>query len=185
MLGADRLIKLIRNISLARMTQQGQVEGLQIQEVDGNPSVYSHWMAIILVSGSSIKLTFKTHFKTRFAQIMAANAYNLSPEKIGRDQAIDFMREFCNLTAGGTKASLLSNSINLAISLPIVTRGFDEIFFTELLTQKSLTDHWRLAAKNCEIFCSTTIDFFETVDLTNIEPDFVNGPRSESEIELF
>jgi hypothetical protein len=180
----ERFKFLIRNISLARMIHHGGSTALKVQELKATASIYSHWMAIILISGPSAKIVFKTHFKTKAAQKLAAPAYNKSPDAISRAQAIDFIREFCNLTAGGIKASLLPHNLQLAISLPVVTRGFDEIFFREIANPNSLQDQWKLTGSEIEVICTTTADFFANVDFSKIDenpPDSSGG----SDVEFF
>jgi CheY-specific phosphatase CheX len=183
--GEDKLIKLIRNISLARLVHQGQIENLEIGEIERKLQVYSHWMSIILISGPGAKITFKTHFKTQAAKVLASRVYKVPPESMGLPQAIDFMREFCNLTAGGIKASLLQHNLKLALSLPIITRGFDEIFFGNIVAENSLSDCWTLKNADFDVVCTSTIEFFETADLSQIDTDFEAQQESKSEIEMF
>ncbi len=180
--GQAKLKALIRNISWSRIAQRGKPEDFEIKELLTKPAVYSHWMAIILVSGTKATITFKVHFKTKNAKRLAAPSYGLAPEALARAQAIDYMREFCNLTGGGIKLSLQS-LVDLHLSLPIVTRGFDEIFFAEQTRPNSISDHWRLASGESEVICSTTIDFFDPVDLSSLNEEFNSYLENATEVE--
>lgn len=178
---SEALKKLVRNISRDRLAHQAQTQQIEIHEVDGRPAVYSHWMAIILISGPGLKITFKTHFKTEVAQAMAAGIYKRAASEVSLVQATDFMRELCNLVAGATKASLLAGKVSVDLSLPIMTRGFDEIFFARAVTRDHAYDHWILRTGAGEIFCTMTADFFEKIDFSAVG----TSAEPESDVEFF
>ena len=92
------LLHLIREISRERIPQTGSVEEVRILEISDPPQVYSHWMSVILLTCNDLKITFKTHFKTRTAQLLAAPLFSLPPERVTKGQALDCMREYGNLT---------------------------------------------------------------------------------------
>ena len=180
---ADKLLKLIRNVSLVRIKQHSRVQQVDVKEIVEINPVLAHWMVIILIAGPSAKITFKSHFKTVSARGLASAAYQRAPEEIAAEQAIDFMREFCNLAAGGIKASLSSYQFKLAISLPVVTRGFDEIFFTDLLMKDTISDQWILSSQAGDVICSVTVDMLDKLDISNINTESIEN--EESTIELF
>lgn len=183
MADTDKIVKLIRNVSLVRLKQQSRVTDFEVKEIVEINPVLAHWMVIILVAGPSAKITFKSHFKTESAKALASAAFQRSAAEITQEQALDFMREFCNLAAGGIKASLSSYHFKLAISLPVVTRGFDEIFFTDLLMKDTISDQWILSSATGEVICSVTVDLLEKLDISNINTETIEN--EESTIELF
>ena len=178
-----KLKTLIRNISRSRLTQQGLAEDVQVLDLEFQPLVYSHWMAIILVTGKQIKITFKTHFKTRNAQLLAAPLFGIPPHEVSTDQATDCMREYCNLTAGGIKRALL-NHIETHLSLPIITRGFDELFFAMNKSRASLEDHWILAYRDNQIICTSSVEWLEQVDLSGLDENQDSGAENTTEVEF-
>lgn len=179
----SKLKNLFRKISQARLTQQGLAENVLIKEIIDGPRVLSHWMAIILISGRNGKIVFKTHFKTRNAQLLAAPLYSLPPERVSAEQAIDCMREFCNLTAGAIKQAL-TPYLDLHLSLPMITRGFDEVFWQGQVSSDQFSDRWRLAYRDNEVNCSATVDFSEPGDLVNFEDNFDPNSETVGEIEF-
>lgn len=183
MADTDKILKLIRNVSSVRLKQHSRVSQFDVKEIVEINPVLAHWMVIILIAGPSAKITFKSHFKTNSAKGLASAAFQRSPEEVTQEQAVDFMREFCNLTAGGIKASLSSYQFKLAISLPVVTRGFDEIFFTDLLQKDTLSDQWILNSPTGEVICSVTVDMLEELNIANINTESIES--EESTIELF
>ena len=125
----EKIKSMIANVAISRLRSLCQREDFEIQEVSGEEQVFAPWMSLILISGPQIRLTFKAYFKSKTAAAFAAPLFRLPVEQILVDQAIDFIREYCNLTAGGLKKALADAGLSTGISLPVVTRGFDEIFF--------------------------------------------------------
>lgn len=181
-LGENKLKRLMRNISRSRLTQQGLADHVQIKELPDFPKVFSHWMVMILASGPQGKIVFKTHFKSRSARLLAAPLYNLPVDQVSSDQALDCMREFANLTAGGIKRALGAH-LDFHLSLPIISRGFDEIFFVDLESANSITDRWKLAYRDNEFVCSSSAEFFEPLDLSNLDENSDSGPENTTEVE--
>jgi hypothetical protein len=179
----EKLKTLIRNISRSHLTQQGLAEDVQILDLEFKPLVYSHWMAIVLVTSKQIKITFKTHFKTRNAQLLAAPLFGLPPNEVSTDRAADCMREYCNLTAGGIKRALLSH-METHLSLPIITRGFDELFFALNEGRTSLEDRWILAYRDNQIICTSSVVWLEQVDLTGLDENQDSGTENTTGIEF-
>ena len=152
---------------------------VEIAEVAEALPVYAHWMSIILLVGPRTKMTFKAHFNTSAGQNLAAPAYNKNVGQISLVQVHDYMREYCNLTAGGIKGVLLSKlSVNL--SLPVVCRGFDELFFTE---KSSYVDQWKLVFNGMEIICTCAFVLEPDLDLTGVNEN-ESATDETSEIEF-
>ena len=175
------LLRLIRNISRDRIPRNGLPDEVLVHEISGSPLVYSHWMSVILLTCSDLKITFKTHFKTRNAQLLAAPLFNLPSDRISTAQALDCMREYGNLTAGGVKHALLRNR-ELVLSLPILTRGFDEIFYADARPANTVYDRWRLAFRETEFICTVEIEASEEVDVAGWDAE--DHPESENAMEI-
>jgi len=63
------------------------------------------------------------------AAILASRPYGEDPSAVTPEQGADFMKELCNLVSGALKRVFSGAGIQAGISLPLLTRGFDEIFF--------------------------------------------------------
>jgi hypothetical protein len=172
----DNLKMLVRNASRSRLKLISKKESIILEEIQGDPKVYAHWMAIILIASRDVRITFKSHYMTPMAKRFAENAYSISTDQITTSQATDFLKEFCNLTAGYIKIALDKASIKAGISLPLVTRGFDEVFFPKVAGHYSIIDQWRLSEHSAIIDCSSVIEIYSEMQLKDIsDPDDDHG----------
>jgi CheY-specific phosphatase CheX len=120
----------------------------------------AHRMAVIMVSGRNLRMTFKAQFSTASARFLAHQAYRIDEKDISTFQAEDFVREFCNVVAGYVKAIMANNSIVTGVSLPTLARGFDNFFFKTPTAGRVIEDQWKLSCQSAEIFCSNLIEIF-------------------------
>jgi len=165
-----------------------------------SPAVHGRWMSIIILAGRALKMNFRVHFEEEVAKNLALKVYAKKPEDITTGQAVDFVKEFCNLVAGGVKRTMQDHQMQSLISMPLITRGTDEIFFEaasddsevssdDSKAQKPLPsqqDRWTIQTERGNILCSVTFDI--------LEPDAVQGMRTkgkdapaaeEEEVEFF
>ena len=122
-------------------------------------------MVFILISGEAVRFTFKVHFDTRPARVLACRIFGkASPEEITERQAIDFFKEYANLVAGNMVALLGDSGIALGISLPMATRGFYEIFADYTEKEEPMlagADFWQIRIGGQTLHCSVQ---FEVLD---------------------
>ncbi len=166
---SKKLQDTIREVSLVRMRSNSGIDGLRIEELPAIPLVYAHWMTLIVASGQHLAFMFKCHFMHDQARFLAAKSYACQPDAITRDQAINFFCEYCNLVGGGISQLLNDCNVMVGTSLPIWSRGFDEVF--SFPPKGALTDSWKLCTPRVEIFCSSQIEVFETFDFTGARFD--------------
>jgi CheY-specific phosphatase CheX len=173
----SRMKELVRQVSLTRIKQHGASDGYGILEVphENALDVFNHWMALILISGKSVRITFKVHFNIRTAQEFAAPVYGKNPDDIEMRQAKDFVKEFCNLSAGFIKKIFEDQNLDVGISLPLVIRGFDEVFFDKSEKETITEDSFKLDQSGNGLICSSHIEVFnhemlQVID-TNIEEE--------------
>lgn len=119
---------------------------LEVGEIE-NPDdfVYAYWMSFILLSGKDLQLTFKAHFFSDEARYLVATGLKKQPEQISQNNIQDFMKEYCNLVAGEVKASLSASGVTIGLSLPLITRGFDEVIFSDAVDARQFSDWWRVS----------------------------------------
>lgn len=157
------LAGIIRSASLSRIRNLASRDDVELFQPPAGRLVYAHWMSLILVSGKDVRITFKAHFDSRSATGFAARVYG--SEKVTQARAVDFFREFSNLTAGRVKAILAENNIQVALSLPALARGFDEVYYRA--PEDSMSDAWGLRSGHHSVICSAHIEVFSPISLVH------------------
>jgi CheY-specific phosphatase CheX len=153
--------EIVRNTSLMRMKQHAANEDIRMGPAKKDLPVFGHYMSLIMVAGEALKVTFRTHFSETDARNFAVRIYGKKPAELTHDQMHDYIKEFCNLTAGGIERALEKQGIYTGISLPLVTRGFDELFYPQADGVNSFEDHWTLLAANASLTCSLGLDVYD------------------------
>ena len=175
---------LVRGVSKYLLENQRPNSSVTITEVSSSGPVLGHWMAIILVTGPAFKLTFKTQFMGSMAQDLAKEVYKKKAAEVLEGQALDYMKEFANLCAGFYKRIFLNLGKNSGVSLPVVTRGFDEIFSNTDKGTNEVQDLWSLKTSNGQIYCSVHLEAFQPIHLNEITlslEDLINSGTGEVE----
>jgi len=131
--GIAALQEMVRASSLHQLRQQAKDESLGlVHETRTDGPVHGHWMSLILMAGQPFRLTYKVFYSSPLSRALPARRLESRPDDISDSIMADFMREFCNLMAGGVKRTLAQMQIPVGLSLPLVTRGFDEVFLPVL-----------------------------------------------------
>lgn len=156
---SQKLQKLVRFASLERMKSVAHRVDIASEELEFVPNrltVFAHWMAFILIAGEGGKIAFKTHYSSTDIQGLVAKAINKDRDKISSQLISDFMREYCNLVGGVIKAKLAQVGIHTGLSIPIVTRGFDEIWRMDRDVSNDIisVDAWRLKWPTGAVKCT-------------------------------
>ena len=99
------------------------------------------------------------------AKFFAGKTLSSTKENILTSRILDFFKEYCNLTAGNIKIALAANNIKVGISLPILARGFDEIFYPR--PADSIMKYWSLECEGQIVFCSAHIAILQAVIIKN------------------
>lgn len=146
-----KVTDVIRHAVQTRIGDHARQEGFQLIDLAGTQTagqVLGNWMSIILVTGDAIRITLKLHFAYRDAKAISQVVYGVkNPDDISDTKAVDFIKEFSNLTAGYIVKIFESVNISMGISLPLCTRGLYEIFADYVPASKPLirySDIWRL-----------------------------------------
>ena len=90
-----KLKELVRQVSITRFKQSAQNDAYNLLEVpkSSEKTVFDHWMSLILISGKSLRVTFKTHFNIKTCRKIASPIYGKKPDDIAVRQAQDFVKE--------------------------------------------------------------------------------------------
>ena len=179
----DQVHDFIRIRSTQMLKAYVGISDVSEEKVEGDLSVFGHWMTLIMVVGGPLRITFKAHFMEGEAKALLANLTQRDPNGISEDTAIDFMKEFCNTVAGSLKKGLLAAGMSTGISLPIVTRGFDELFFSKADGVTSFGAAWKFRSSIGELACSYVFDVMSPSEIEGLKLS-PTDPESDSSGEL-
>ena len=172
----DEALPVLKTLVRQKVTQiierSARVEEIETIDVENQDDFcYGHWMAFIMISGSAIRIMLKIHFKKSTAiSMLSKKARSESSEKADR-MAMDFMKEQCNLMAGALKASFNSAKIITGLSIPLVTRGFDEAVFSDKVDKCKSNDVWKLEWNSGSMVCSSVIEILDWNQFAGFEID--------------
>ncbi len=126
--------------------------------------IHGQWLSLILIQGSGIRITFRSHYNRRPIAELAAPDLGISPEEVTEPLIKDFVREFCNLTAAQVKARLIKNGVDVVSSLPLTTRGIDELFFGGTASGlNSAISLFKIDWKKGHLICTVQVDLSQQV----------------------
>ena len=174
------LQKIIRDVSSIKFSQQAKDVLVNVEKYENqDASMLNQWLTLILISGTKIKICFKSHFSNTSVISHLAHKFNNDKNKLSLDMGFDLLKEFCNLVGGGIKECLVSENRTMGLSLPLLTRGFDEVLFVDRMkrsNKKPFRDIWRLSTPHNTIICSSEI---YVIDWSSL--DEVDMPKTEQE----
>ena len=183
----EKIRELVRHASLTRLIIHADCTEVGISEPGPGfrpGKMLASNMAFILVSGDALRLTFKVHFNTRTAKTLAFRIFGgEASEDITERQAIDYFKEYANLVAGSVISLLGQTGVDLGISLPLCTRGFNEIFSDYSIENRLIPtdyDFWSLRVNGLEFYCSS---FFELMNTPRLSRALEDLSLSETFIE--
>lgn len=181
----DRLKQVIRGRIENTIVRASALKNHSVVEV-ANPDdfLFGHWMSLILVSGSAIRVILKLSFDTATARIILANKLNKKFEDIDERIAMDQMREMCNLMAGSLKAAFTEAGIITGISIPLITSGFDEAVFSDKVDPGKILDVWKIVWESGELTCSTASDVLSWNDFKNLQIEKAQAEDGDGEGEF-
>jgi hypothetical protein len=170
------LINLIHDSALTRVRQFAQNEGISLEVVEEPGRIHGHWMCLILLAGSDLRLTIKIHYFSDKTRAFLPNASTSISEK----HIADFIRELNNLIAGAVKRDLQKNSIHVGTSLPLLVRGFHQVFNMHDHSESIEIHHWRLRKLDGEFLMSAEIEKLREFEL--VANDSID---SSGDVEFF
>jgi CheY-specific phosphatase CheX len=176
----EMVMNFLREISKSQFMLLTHDPGIQLISIPEGKEVMGHWMTIILVAGESVRVTFKTHFNISSISQIVKNVFGETSDKSLLLMGQDFMREFSNVVAGATKNMFAENSLDVGVSLPLLTRGFDEVYHQINSVFASQEAKWTLKGTSFDIACSAYVEIMNPIDLTWLNSD----PVSHGEVQF-
>ena len=157
---------------------------VEIAEVEiPDDFMYGQYLAHILIYSPTVQVTFKAHFSLRASRELSATLFGKKAEEVETLQAWDFMKEYCNQAAGSIDTNLRACGFGCGLSLPIVTSGFDEIFFSEKRDPEVKRDWWVLRWDTGKVTCSSETLARDWTPFSELAGDEHENGEDKNEIE--
>jgi hypothetical protein len=81
-----------------------------------------------------------------------------SEENVGEPMIRDFLREIANLFGGSMRTVLSRNHVDSGISLPLSSRGFDDVFFLSTNTSRTFNQIFKLSWPTGSLYISQFVE---------------------------
>ncbi len=181
------LQQIIRDMSSDKLHDQTGRDDITMQDYDNlDASILGHWLSVILISGRKLKIAFKVHYNTVNGTNILCTKSKRKREDITKEMIFDRLKEFCNLSGGAIKECLGEENSKTGLSLPLVTRGFDEVLFVDrakFVGKQKIRDIWTVSTEVFEIICSSEIQVLDWSCLNDVKK-IVRSADEEGEIEF-
>lgn len=180
----DHLYEILKTGALKRMEAHSFGAPVIVKDPpeDYKQQVHANWMSLILISGTSLRITLRVHFN--LYQIKKLLTQTLDIESPKDSQALDFVKEFCNLTAGFVKSTMEEHDMDAGISLPIVTKGFDEIFYTPINSDEK-QDLWFMEVGGYPIVCTPSFNIYDQDQVDKLQLAEEGEEDDDDDIDFF
>lgn len=176
----NSLSKLVRSQSISCFKRYGQFKDVTLHTPDLKAiPIYAHWMSLILLATDQVQLVIKVHFNDSDIEKLLQMRYRSKRIEHEREVLDSFVNELLNLIGVNIKNTLNKVGIHVGMSLPIVTRGFDNYFFEANLLDHELAgkssveqiiDIWKVSVRDdAAIFFSFDADIISKNILQNID----------------
>ena len=147
-------LKFFRNSTILGIQQHTKVKDFRIEEIQAIDFYLRHWMIWSQLVSGDFRLVFKVFFDQGDVENFILNRLNFAKGDFG---TLEYLREFSNLTLGLVKSCMEQNKVTLGMSVPILMRGFDELFFEDDLKGK-ICSRWYLVNADLKFACSVEYD---------------------------
>jgi hypothetical protein len=158
------------------------------------PDLDDCWLVKIVVNSKPMNIYFRVYYTVELAKTFYHNKHAAVTKEHPARLYHDFIREFCNLTAGAIKVWLSdTNHVNkqgeLIVNLPDQKPAQVELpAFGKADSDSVLHDVWQFTVGNHSIVCSSQITIIDQTLVRDILPNTMNEQTSDSggdEIEFF
>ena len=125
------------------------------------------WMVKIIVESEDLVFTFRVYYTVEDARAFASQKSSFAGKKISPFLCHDFIREYCNLTAGAVKIWLQSNYSalkecgELVVNLPNQKPAEVEPLKISQDTDDHVFDMWVYEAGDHKILCSWNVVVYD------------------------
>lgn len=187
------LSNLCKDISLSRFKNHsfsGKL-GLGTLRKSIAESEISQWLSLIFVRSENLKISFKSKYHVDNIKYFAASGLLDSEDNLTKHKIDDFAKEFCNLTAGSIKSHIEKIVGSSSISLPLLTRWDDNVFFLPngIDREKNFTfqDSWEIyldSDKSRFIQCFISVEIYNKNDVEALMKEVNFSEEKDGEIDF-
>ncbi|MFK7824664.1 MAG: hypothetical protein AB8G05_10930 [Oligoflexales bacterium] len=161
---------IFRTKSLETLQLTLDRKDISISEISNHDDfLYGQMMGYILINSRSMKASFKIHYSQSLAQKIAAKQLGLLLEEVNVEATNDFMREYCNLAAGYISDTFAYNNILTDISIPLITDGFDEVWFSDSSRPLDQKDYWKFTWDEFSLILSDVVQIRDLEAFQNLK----------------
>ena len=161
----EQLRAFMREVSKVKLTELGRVADAEIVRIEIDRDVLAHFVAFILVTGDRLRITFRAHFNSGTAAQLLQQTVAGTSSQTEPAHSYELMKEYCNLCAGEIKRVLATNEYPCVVSLPLMIRGFDQIFEPISKERFVVDDRWVVRGAGLSFFCSARIEAQDSRDI--------------------
>lgn len=189
----QKLDRLFQSQSEICLNKQLSYLNFTADTANGLYGVYDHDMSIIMLANDKLKVTLKTHFNPIFIENILMEKMSALGRPVSNTIIYDFVKEFNNQFGGLVKIFFQAIGTPLAISIPFVTRGFDN-YYHQISPNSSDIKHigyqtfnsWKLKSPKGYLTCSYHVLVMDSALIDPIlQGEIIESvDESEQEIEL-
>ncbi|WP_141732589.1 hypothetical protein [Oligoflexus tunisiensis] len=179
----------VRTASLHRLFGPGYALPEMLPPPPTVAEIDDTWLVKIVVSSDPIRIQFKVYYTVDLAKALYFYKHPGSKELPARIYH-DFIREFCNLTAGAIKVWLadlvtVMKTDDLVVNLPDQKPAMVEMPpLDKTDSDDQLFDTWVFQAEKLQLLCATEIQVFDWAQVANIQPNVHPADDGSDEIEF-
>ncbi len=167
----QNICQIVRTLSSERLSISTVLPSHGYRESNSKEDlVHGSFMSIILLGASCFRLAFKAHFTSRDIKNLLTKI-GAESRKLNEENIRDYMREYCNLVAGGVKSYFNDAGVSSGISLPLVTDGFDEVLYVNNQKADMHKDMWEVYWDGGQVVCSLQIEVLDKTQFQNLKVD--------------
>ncbi len=134
--------------------------------------VHGKWLAMILLCGQDLEITFKIHYNSSVGRKLLSKIVSKDPTEIPHAKIQDYFRELCNTCAGEIKATLSQQDVVIGLSLPLSVRGSDQVMFSQRENYLVHSYFWHIDSDIGPIVASVHVELINPQNLVKIKvPD--------------
>lgn len=156
---------ILKQTSRQRLASHLRATEVSCDDLQVDVPVLGEKMCLVLVKNAALHVTVKVFFSTGVAEIMALRAYGPTKGEVSAEQATDFIKELCNLIAGGLKGAFERSGLSCGMSLPVVGNGFDDLFAETSAVDSVHEFHWTLKVEDELLVCSGFVEVMEAREI--------------------
>lgn len=158
---------------------------ITISGLSNDSDIYlTNWMSMILIANSDFRIVVKIHYNDSDMQALAKSVLKSDEIKITKKTNVttsyleDFAKEFANLLGGSIKRSLDMCQFNNGLSLPLLVRGFDDLFSIPTVMSESYSR--RLSDSGKSFIIQLYVEFLTSEAKAKLEQQQLQNPLSGS-----